>query len=459
MPFTADDVVFSAKAMMVPFVDSAPLRGYFGDLADVEVDGREVKFVVSQPFWMNDSVIAGVPILPKHVYDPEGTLDSYSFSDILGESARDDDTLREFGEAFNRHPANRQPLGTGPYRFESWESGSQITLVRNDDYWGEPAQLDRVIFRFITDNTAALTSLKSGDTDFYPRMTPLQWERQTSGADFDAEFAKGSYTIPQMNFIAWNPMRPFFADKRVRQAMTMLVPRQQIIDSLRFGLADIAIGPFSPSSPDFNSSIEPYPYDPDRAVELMEEAGWIDHDGDGVRDKDGVKFSFEFLGYTGSQYIEQLLPILRDELDKVGIEMTERRVEFTVVTESATDKRFDALSFNWVADLQQDPRQIWHSSSAENRGSNFVSFSNPEADRLIDEARLEFDPEARREMYWQFQEILHEEQPYTFVMYPRESGAYHRRFQNTEFLPLRPGYDLTTWFVPTLAQRYGTGPQ
>ena len=459
MPFTADDVVFSAKAMMVSFVDSAPLRGFFGDLADVKVEGRQVRFIVSQPFWMNDSVIANIPILPKHVYDPEGILDTYSFSDILDDASRNDDTLREFGEAFNRHPANRQPMGTGPYRFESWESGSQITLVRNDDYWGEPAHLDRVIFRFITDNTAALTSLKSGDTDFYPRLTPLQWDQQTGGADFDLEFAKASYTIPQMNFIAWNPMRPFFADNRVRQAMTMLVPRQQIVDNLRFGLAEVAVGPFSPSSQDFNSSIDPYPYDPERAVALLEEAGWTDHDGDGIRDKDGVKFSFEFLGYTGSQYIEQLLPILKDELDKVGIEMTERRIEFTIVTESARDKRFDALSFNWVADLLQDPRQIWHSSSAENRGSNFVSFSHPEADRLIDEARLEFDPVKRRDLYWRFQEILHEEQPYTFVMYPREAGAYHRRFQNAEFLPIRPGYDLATWFVPVASQRYGTGPQ
>ena len=457
--FTADDVEFSAKAMMVPFVDAAPWRGYFSDLADVEVEGREVRLIVDQPFWLNDSILSSLPILPKHLYDPEGVLDGYSLPDILSPSARDDETLREFGEAFNSHPANRQPIGTGPYRFESWESGSQITLVRNDDYWGEPAQLDRVIFRFITDSTAALTSLKSGDTDFYPRMTPIQWVQQTSGADFESQYAKQNYTIPQMNFIAWNPMRPFFADKRVRRAMTMLIPRQQIVDSLRFGLAEVAVSSFNPNAPDFNPNIEAYPYDPERAVALLEEVGWVDHDGDGIRDKDGVKFSFEFLGYTGSQYIEQLLPILRDELGKVGIEMTERRLEFNIMAESTRDKQFDAMSMNWVSDLLSDPRQIWHSSSADNRGSNFVSFRNPEADQLIDDARLEFDPERRRELYWRFQEILHDEQPYTFMMYPQEAGAYHRRFLNAEFLPTRPGYDLTSWFVPEAAQRYTAAPQ
>ncbi len=98
--FTADDVEFSAKAMMVPFVDAAPWRGYFSDLADVEVEGREVRLIVDQPFWLNDSILSSLPILPKHLYDPEGVLDGYSLPDILSPSARDDETLREFGEAF-----------------------------------------------------------------------------------------------------------------------------------------------------------------------------------------------------------------------------------------------------------------------------------------------------------------------------------------------------------------------
>ena len=454
VPFTGEDVLFSAKAMMLSFVDSAHLRGYFADLADVELEGRQVRFRVSKPYWMNDLVLSGVPILPKHIYDPEGVLDAYSFPDIIGGAARNDDTLREFGEQFNRHPANREPIGTGPYKFERWQSGSQIVLVRNDDYWGEPAHLDRIIFRFITEPTAALTALKSGETDFLPRMTPIQFAQQTSGASFDSQFAKTNYGIPTYSYIGWNPMRPFFADRRVRQAMTMLVPRQQIIETLRFGLGEVGVGPFNPNSADFNPNLEPLPYDPERAVALLEEAGWTDHDGDGIRDKDGVKFRFEFLGPAGSQFIDQLLPVLKDEFDKVGIEMTERRLEFTILVDSARDKQFDALSMAWVSDLVGDPHQLWHSSSAENRGSNFISFSNPEADRLIEDARVEFDPERRRELYWRFQEIIHEEQPYTFLMYPQESGAYHLRFQNVEFIPARPGYDLATWFVPTAYQRY-----
>ena len=454
-PFSAEDVLFSAKAMMNPFTDSASLRGYFADLADVQVNGRELRFEMSKPYWMNDNALGTtLPILPKHVYDPEGVLDGYSYSDIVGSSAREDATLREFGEQFNEHPANRQPIGTGPYKFESWESGSEMVLVRNDDYWGEKAYLERILIRFITDDTARLTALKAGEIDFDTRLTPIQYARQTSGASFDSQLAKASFNIPQLSYIVWNSLRPFFADKRVRQAMTMLIPRQQIIDSIRFGLAQIAVSNFNPSSPDFHTELEPYPYDPDRAMALMDEAGWIDSDGDGIRDKDGVKFSFEFLGSVGSSFTDQLLPILKEEFGQVGIEMTERRMEFTVVIENVRDRQFDAYAGAWLSDLLQDPYQLWHSTSIGNRGSNFGSFNNPEADRLIEDARTEFDPEKRKQLYWQFQEILHEEQPYTFMLYPQESVAYDRRFQRVDFLPVRPGYDLTKWFVPLVSQRY-----
>ncbi len=459
VPFSAQDVLFSAKVAMLPSVDSAPLRGYLADLLDVQTEGRQVQFRVGQPYWLNDYVLSSLPLVPRHVYDPDGVLDRYSFSDIIGSSSRDDSRLQEFAEAFNRHPANRAPIGTGPYRFDSWDSGSQIVLVRNNEYWGEAAYLDRIIYRFITDPTAALTALRSGETDFFPRLTPIQSAQQTGGAAFTSEFGKTSYRIPVYRYIAWNPMRPFFADKRVRQAMTMLIPRERIIEQVWFGLGDVAMSTFNPSSPDFNPNIEPYPYDPSRAAALLEEAGWTDHDGDGIRDKDGVKFSFELMGTAGTPYVEQLLPILKDRFASVGIEMIERRLEFTVMADSARDKQFDALTMAWLSDLVGDPYQLWHSSSALNRGSNYVSYNNPQVDRIIEDARVEFDPELRRELYWEFQEILHEDQPYTFLMYPEDSAAHHLRFQNAEFLPARPGYDLTRWFVPTASQRYGPAAQ
>ncbi len=455
-PFTAEDVVFTFKSVVSPSVDSAPLRSYLTDLKSVEqVDSRKVRFTVSKPYFMNEIVLGQfIDIVPKHVFDPQGLLDGLQFADIVGPQGRTNTKLKQFGEQFNKHANNRSPIGTGPYRFEKWDTGKEVVLVRSEDYWGKKGFVDRIVYRFILDNTAALTALKSGEVDVYPRMLPIQYAQQTSGAAFEQQFTKGTYTIPQYYYLGWNEERPFFKDKRVRQALTMLVDRDQIIQTLRFGLAKIAASSFYLGSDVLSKTIKPFPYDPKRAAELLDEAGWTDHDGDGVRDKDGVPFRFELLGASSSTFTEQLMPILKESFRKAGIETTERRIEFTVFVDSMRDHRFDASLSAWAGDLVNDPYQLWHSSSIANRGSNYISFRNAESDRLIEQARTEFDPETRKQLYLKWQELIHEEQPYTFLFYPEEPIAYQRRFQSVRFLPVRPGYDLQEWFVPKVSQKY-----
>jgi peptide/nickel transport system substrate-binding protein len=458
-PFTPEDVLFTFKATMCPAVDSASVRSYLTDLKDIQLEGRTIRFLMSKPNVFNHFNIVNIlAIMPKHVFDPDGLLDGFSFKDIIGPQGKTDPKIKKFGEQFNKHPANRAPIGTGPYKFEKWDTGREIVLARNDNYWGEKGHLDKIVIRIITDYPAALTALKAGDVDLMPRLLPVQYAQQTSGPAFDDQFVRTKYSIPGYFWIGWNEDRPFFKDKRVRQALTMLVNRQQIIDKVRFGLGRIAVAPINPSSRDFNPDLKPWPYDPKRAAELLDESGWKDHDGDGIRDKDGVKFKFEFLHGVGSTLTPQLVPILREEFRKVGIEMTDRIVEFNVMSNNLREHQFDASSLGWTVDLTHDPYQVWHSSSALNRGSNYVNFKNAESDRLIEQARLEFDDEKRKQIYWQWQELIHEEQPYTFLYYQEEGAAYSKRFQNVNWWPLRPGYELKEWFVPKGLQKYGTTP-
>jgi peptide/nickel transport system substrate-binding protein len=455
-PFTAEDVLFSVKAAMSPFVDSAPQRSYFIDLNNVEIiEGRKIRFTFQKANFLNVINLGSIlSIAPKHIYDAEGALDGFTFRDIIGARGRTDEKIKTFAKQFNAHPAGRAPIGTGPYKFEKWDTGQEIVLVRNDDYWGKKAHLDKQVIRVITDSPAALTALKAGSVDMNPRLTAIQFAQQTSGAAFDAQFAKARYSIPSYTYIGWNPERPFFKDKRVRQAMTMLVNRQQILDTIRFGLGKVIVGHFNPSSPDHNPNLQPLPYDPKRAAALLDEAGWKDTNGDGIRDKDGIPFRFEFLGSAGSAFVDQLMPIMKEELRKAGIDMTERRLEFNVLVETIKDHKFDGYTAGWTSGLVSDPYQLWHSSSIVNKGSNYVSFRNAEADQLLEQARLEFDDEKRKQLYWRWQEIVHEEQPYTFLFVPEEAAAYDKRFQNVAWMPARPGYDLSSWFVPKLAQKY-----
>src|SRR6267142_110177 len=344
-PFIAEDILFTFKAAMCPLVDSGNLRTYLTDLKDVQLEGRTIRFVMREPnVFDRFNIVSALAILPKHVFDPEGLLDGFGFKDIIGPKGKTDPKIKQFAEQFNTHPSNRAPIGTGPYKFEKWDTGREIVLARNNDYWGQKAYLDKIVIRIIGDYPAALTALKAGEVDLMPRLLPVQHAQQTSGPAFDEHLVKTKYSIPGYFWIGWNEDRPFFKDKRVRQALTMLVNREQIIEKVRFGLGRIAAAPINPSSRDFNTNLKPWPYDPKRAAELLDEAGWKDHDGDGIRDKDGVKFKFEFLHSVGSTLTPQLVPILREELRKVGIEMTDRIVEFNVMSTNLREHQFDASS-------------------------------------------------------------------------------------------------------------------
>jgi len=455
-PFTPEDVLFTFKAVACPLTDTAALRSYLTEIQDIKIDGRTMRFIMSKPNAYNVSNLANsLSIVPKHVFDPEGLLDGFTYKDMIGPRAKTDPRIKKFADQFNSHPANRAPIGTGPYKLEKWESGREVVLTRNDDYWGKKPYLDKIVYRVITDYTAALTALKAGDIDIQPRLLPIQYTEQTSGQAFDQQFTRVKYSIPSEAIIIWNNSSPFFKDKRVRQAMTMLIDREKIIENIRLGLGKIGVSPIDLNSKNFNPNVKPLPYDPKRAGELLDEAGWKDHDGDGIRDKDGVKFKFEFLGSTGSTIYKQLSPVMAEAFRKEGIEMTERVIEFGLMLQSLKEHRFDSSTLQiGHGDLTDvDAYQAWHSSSAAG-GTNFANFKNPESDGLLEQARQEFDSEKRKQIYWKWQEIVTDEQPVTFLYYFLEPAAYSKRFQNVQWLPLRPGYDLHSWWVPKAQQKY-----
>lgn len=424
-PFTGRDVVFSYERIMDPMVDAAHLRNYYQDIKKVELlDEYTVHFTYRQPYFRALEFCGGIPIVPVHLFK------------------KDDD--------FNSHTIGRRPIGTGPYRFEKWDTGKEIVLTRNDDYWGRKPYLRKVVFKIITDSTVALQVMKQQGLDLMD-LRPIQWVFQTRGKRFNKHFKKLSYYLPQYSYIGWNLRKPWFQDRRVRVAMTMLIDRKTILEKLLFGLGTIVTGSFYIHSPDYNKNIEPYPYDPQRAVKLLEEAGWIDHDGDGIRDKNGISFSFEFVISAGSKFAEQLATIMQESLKEVGIDMRIRRLEWAVFIQKIQSRNFDACTLGWSLSWESDPYQIWHSSQAEH-GSNFVGFKNEEADLIIEMARREFDSEKRHQLYQKFHEILHEEQPYTFLFTLKALVAVHKRFHNIKVYPM--GLNPKEWWVPQEIQMY-----
>ncbi|MBI2487029.1 MAG: peptide-binding protein [Deltaproteobacteria bacterium] len=425
VPFTSKDVLFSYNTITDPKVDAPQLRNYYQDVKNVEVlDDYTVRFTYARPYFLALEFCGGMPIVPKHIF--------------------------EKGD-FNTNPAGRSPVGTGPYKFVKWNTGSEIVLERNEGYWGKKPHIKRIVFKIINDPSVAFQVLKREELDL-AGLTPIQWSRQTQSEAFQKNFDKLSYFTPNYSYVGWNMTKPYFSDKQVRTALTHLVNRELILKEILHDLGEVVTNPFYINSPEYDKSIEPYPYNSEKAKKLLDEAGWIDHDGDGIRDKGGVKFKFEFLIPAGSETGEKIATILKEELDKVGINMQIRKTEWAVFTQRLNERRYDAVTLAWSMGVESDPYQVWHSSQAE-QGSNFVGFVNKQADRLIEEARTEFNRDKRIELYRKFARIVNEEQPYTFLFCRKSTVALHKRFKGVEVYPL--GLDQLEWFVPLPLQKYG----
>ncbi len=469
-PLTSADVLFSFKAVKNPYiVEAAALRNYYDNVADVQTpDPYTVIFRMREPYFLAEYFLGGLPILPKHILDPQGLTDRYTIAETNDTAAAArNPAVQEFATWFRAPERSRSPqyiVGSGPYVLHEWKTTEYVRLRRNERYWNGDNNPwarrypNQIVYRVITERTSALSALKNGDIDFMPYIPPKLFDEMLD-TTATPHLRKVTYAQTSYTYIGWNLRRPFFADKRVRQALSHLVNREALIRTLMLGYARPVESPIYPGRPEYDSTLKPYEYNPERARQLLAEAGWTDSNGDGVLDKviDGrrVDFEFTFLINAGNEIRENIAVILTDEFRKVGIRARVQKLEWATFLQQIRSHQFDATILGWVADpIPSDPYQIWHSSQALNRGSNYVGFINKRVDELLEKNRREFDPQKRIAYMREFQRIIHEEQPYTFLWSPDYPAAYHRRFQNVHFYPVRPGYWANTWWVPLPLQRY-----
>lgn len=415
-PVTADDVVFSYKRIMDPKIDAAVARTYFSEFQEIQkLDPYTVRFISKRPYFRSFFTSGSIPILPKHLFKK--------------------------GEDFNNHAIGRNPMGNGPYKFVRWTTGQEIVLERNEDYWGPKPEIKKISFRFVPDPSTSFQMLKKGELDM-ANVRTIQWVRQTDSKKFQEQFRKLKYFSLNYSYIGWNLRRPYFSDVRVRKAITHLINREAIQEKIYFGLTEMTTGPFFKGGLEYNQALKPYSYDLKKAKALLKSAGWIDHDRDGVRDKDGVPFQFTLSVPASSASWNLFATLLKEDLHKMGIQMEIRQSEWAAFIKSIDDRDFDACLLAWASPVESDPYQVWHSSQTE-KGSNFIGYKNGEVDKIIEEARGVFDPVERGKLYQKMHAILHREQPYTFLYISPELLAINRRFQNVQLHPL--GVDPLEW--------------
>jgi len=435
---TADDFKFFLEIIRNPKIPCEPSRVYYRDLQEIKVlDKYNFQVIWKEPYFMSESLTLGLSPVPRHFYrfDPEK-------ADV------------EFVENFER---NRMIVGCGPWIFEKWEKGKQISFRRNPDYYAPKPHLKRVVIKIVKEPTARLQALLNGEIDGIGHLgsdvLEDQWVNQMNHEDFLARFNKFKYPRRSYVYVGYNLRRELFQDRKVRIALTHLVDRERIVKEVWLGLARIVTGNFFIESPYYDHSIKPYPFDRARAKELLAEAGWRDTDGDSVLDKDGARFEFTFMAIAGSKRFGRITEIMREDFAKAGIVMHINPVEWSVYTQRLNEWNFDVCGLGWSMGWESDPYQIWHSSQADLKdSSNHIGFKNAEADHIIETARREFDLQKRIKLYHRFHQIMHEEQPYTFLVTSHELIAQDKRFRNARVYPL--GMDFNTFWVPPAEQKY-----
>ena len=468
-PLTAADVVFTLKTIKNPFVDDAALRNYF-DMVDrvemVDNDPSKVKFTLTKPNWRGIYTLATFQIIPKHVLDPGNVTDKFSWEDLKDiKSAQRNPEMQKFADFINSQEVSREAkylVGTGPYMFEKWDTGAGVTLVKNPNYWGggtvTPSYPTKIIFKTIQDNSAALVSAKNKEIDAMAVIKPSDFYKDLENAD-QFNLVKARPFEPAYTYLAWNQLNPLFQDKKVRLALSHLVDRKTIIDKVMFGDGvPIQSHVFYKNTKLLNSDLPEIQFDPEKAKKLLEEAGWKDTDGDGVLDKviDGKKKDFKFTFLSNTNPVrKQILLVIVDALKKVGIVAEVQELEWSVYLDKTKKHEFEATYSAWTSPTTPpDPYQIWHSSQSEGEGSNYISFKNKTSDSLIEAYRNEMDESKRIAMMKEWQKLIYDEQPYTFLWSPRARYIYDKRFKNARWYNIQPSPTYSEWWVPSGTQKY-----
>jgi peptide/nickel transport system substrate-binding protein len=354
----------------------------------------------------------------------------------------------------NSDPFNRNPVGTGPYKFSKWVDKQFIELVANDGYYEGRPHIDRWIMRFIPDPSTNLLELKNGGVDGMT-LQPDQFARETDGPDFTRMARKIRLDGRSLyTYAGFNLRRPPFNDKRVRLALSHAIDRDELIKGVLQGLARPCSGPYSPLSPAYNHEVKPVSFDLKESARLLDEAGWK-LGKDGIRSKDGKPLKFRLITNQGNDSRKKIVLILQQQFAKLGVTAEVQMYEWSLYLKNYIDTLdFDMCVMAWNTGIDPDQFLIWHSSQTAPKQFNMVGYKNPVVDRLLEQGRTTMDQAARVKIYQRMHAIIAEDQPYAFLYSPDDLSAISLKFQGLSDTPT--GYDWywpNRWYIPASLQQ------
>lgn len=426
-PITAHDIVFSFQTIMNPKVPVPAVRSGTDELRWIEAYDDHTLLVFHKEAMPTNVWNVNFPIIPKHIY----------------EHSIDEDYTLQKSEYHAKQ--QRDPVCGGPYTIVNRVRGQEIVLERREAWYmhnGKQVRkkpfYKRVRFRIIQDPNTSMLALKSGQIDDF-ELSPEAWKTQSSNDEFYATNTKVAGTEWSEYHISWNCQTPFFSDVRVRKAMSYAFDYDEMIDKLFYGLYDRAGGPFhkdhwvAPATPSIL-----YEQDFDKAEALLDEAGWTDSDGDGIRDKvvNGNRTPFEFRLICGQHPRPiQIGELLRENLERIGVVCEVRPLEVTVWHQQQLDHKFHAALGGWNSGADPSTSDnVYASDEKRNHGL----YSNEQVDQLFEAGQREFDRDKRAKIYGRIHELIYEDQPYTWLYSRKSFYGFNKRLRGYMFSPRGP---------------------
>ncbi|MFA6540584.1 MAG: ABC transporter substrate-binding protein [Bacteroidota bacterium] len=390
-------------------------------------------FERSSPSQLHD---AGLPILPAHLFDtiPQNEL--------------------------RTHSINRKPVGAGPFSLASRKPNEEIILKSNPlSVLPKPAMIDQLVFRVIPDHGSRFAHLKSGEIDLMTDLSPSE-AREVIDANLPIRVIA---TPPRRyQFIGWNNIdgqayvmssgkniqpHPLFGNKTIRTALTMAVDRKSIVKALLAQFGQEAVGPVSPIFRyAYDDTLNPIPFDPRSALALLKKEGWDDSDNDGVLEKGKTKFSFGLTIPAGSQFTLELATIIQKQLRDVKIAVHIQQVEESIFWQQLVEKKFDAFIGGFEIPLQLQLSMFWGSDLSK-YPFNFVSFRDPRVDQILQKAESMRNVKETAHLWKEFQVILAEQQPCTFLFWENNVIGVNKRVAGTNFSILGTTYRSWEWKI------------
>ncbi len=424
VPFTANDVKFTYDAIMNP-------------LSDVRPESRQALEVIKSVSVLGDYVVkfdfatsVAEPerrflfkIVPEHLFGGKPVLSKFS-------------------------KFSKNPIGTGYYKFDRETKNHDVILTAFTDHYGGPPNIGEIKMVYQPEMSLLVQSLLLNAIDLVVEVPPGKIAEIAN----TGKFMIIPYNSLAFAFFGYNNNNPILKIKEVRQAFTMGMDRNKMLEDIYFGKGEVISGPFSPASWGYNPDVAPWPYDASKAKALLDKVGIKDTDGDGIREYKGMplKFKLKIPIYSGNEGGLSVCLRFQNYLKTLGVSVELQHREYEKWKEEVKSKHdFDIVFAEWLFDNSSDISSLFYSTKNQPpSGDNFISYKNPKVDSLLQKFSTTINHEVRRRINYELHEILAEECPYTFLWTLEKNAAIENKVKKAVVHPYRFFTFINDWFIP-----------